>query len=305
MKSWKTAFCRVVFLTLGHCAFVPVLVHIVWADYIPPGEVEVTTVNYQPVMSVAPERQYKYEISWQGISVADALVRTKSENRGNEPLMRVEALAHTGKAIDMLYRLRHRTLSVFKESTFESIRYSSRQTENSKERVRQVTFGRNGKIRAKLFKNGEKEEVIEFKSSNRTLDPVAAAFFARSLPIKVGEKFSFDVFNGKHRFLITFDVVGRELLEESGSKRYAFKVVPQVKKLTDSKGEDRLKSATIWISDDEQRDILRLESRVWIGSVVAKLVQAGPLTETPLTPVNVEMKDQPIDKAGLAKLGNL
>jgi len=219
--------------------------------------------------------------------------------------MRVEALAHTGKAIDMLYRLRHRTLSVFKESTFESVRYSSRQTENSKERVRQVTFGRNGKIRAKLFKNGEKEEVIEFKSSNRTLDPVAAAFFARSLPIKVGEKFSFDVFNGKHRFLITFDVVGRELLEESGSKRYAFKVVPQVKKLTDSKGEDRLKSATIWISDDEQRDILRLESRVWIGSVVAKLVQAGPLTETPFTPVHVEIKDQPIDKAGLAKLGNL
>lgn len=303
MKSWKAAVCGVIFLivifvilgfvVLGQCA---------WADYIPPGEVEVKTASYQPVVSVTPEQQYQYEISWQGIPVADALVRTTSDNRGGEPLMRVEAFANTGNAIDMLYRLRHRTLSVFKVNTFESVRYSSRQTENSKERVRQVTFGRNGKIRAKLFKNGEKDEVIEFKSSNRTLDPVAAAFLARSLPIKVGEKFSFDVFNGKHRFLITFDVVGREVVNELGAKRFAFKVVPQVKKLTDSKGEDRLKSATIWISDDEKRDILRLESRVWIGSVVAKLVQVGPSSETPL---HLEVKDRLVDKAALVKLGNL
>ena len=56
----------------------------------------------------------------------------------------------------------------------------------------------------------------------------------------------------------------------------AFRVVPSVKKLTDTEGEKKFRSATLWIAADETREVLKMESEVWIGSVTAKLQRFNP-----------------------------
>lgn len=265
-------------LLLGGLAVAP---RNVLADYIHPELVQVRTEKYQPQRTEFAAGTYEYDINWQGISVARGAVTVRPSSGSGNDTMHVTATAQTGRVIDILYRLRHTSESVFNAHSLKPVTFFSHQTENSKTKLRKIEFTDDGTISARLWKvdrSGKEvpEESINFHSDNATFDPITAAFLARSLPIQEGSNLSFDVFNGKHRFLITFEVGPREWVE-AGEKGYnAYRVVPSVKKLTDSEGENRLKSATIWITADDRRDVVKIESKVLIGSVRAELMKFTP-----------------------------
>lgn len=185
------------------------------------------------------------------------------------------------KLIDVFYRLRHTSESVFDARTLRPQQFSSHQRENSRERGSEIQFEEDGRIRSTNYKSGGETASLDFRSENLTLDPISAAFVARSLPVDQAREISFDVFNGKHRYLISFVVEGREQVAV-GKKTYdAFRVVPSVQKLTDTEGEKRLQSAKIWVSADDSREVLKLESKVMIGKVSAKLAKFTPRSAQP------------------------
>lgn len=257
------------------------------ADYIQPGQVVVRTRTYTPAETNFPLGTYEYEINWQGIPVGTASITVGT---GDYPVsgevkhcFSVAARARTGRVIRLFYNLNHLSESVFRADSLTPIRFHTVQTENSKTKSRDVTFGADGSIKASVWKDGKDapDEIFDFVSQNQTFDPIAAAFLARSLPVSEGEQLTFDVFNGKHRFLITMSVVGREQVKVDGVRRDAYKVIPTVKKLTDTEGEKGLRSATIWISADNNRDVLKLKSEVFVGSVNAELLRFIPAAGTP------------------------
>lgn len=251
---------------------------LVFADYIDPSEIQVKTEKYTPETTDFRKGQYEYQVSWQGIPVASATVDIKNKEVESEKAYFVEAHAKTSKVIGVFYKLRHTSESLFYESTLKPIRFSSIQTENSRRRSSEIEFGENGEIRSALGKNGKKEDERKFVSENQTLDPISAAFLARSIPIEVGKKASFDVYNAKNRYLISFEVVGIEDISLPGQaeKRRAYKVIPTLNKLTDTEGEKRFNRAEIWIAADETRDILKMETEVFVGSVSAYLKKFSP-----------------------------
>lgn len=241
------------------------------ADYIEPGLVSVKTENYTPVKRDFSSGVYRYKVAWQGIPVADAEVDVRNDEIGPKPTYTVTANAETGDVIRWFYRMNHTSNSVFDAQSFRPIKFMTHQRERSRDKGREVSFGPDGTIEFLTTRYGVAEEKKEFKSDNNTLDPISAAFVARSLPIDLGTKASFDVFNGKHRYLITCEVQAREKITVAGREYDAFRVIPEVKKLTDTKGEDRLQSVTLWISADSARHVLKLESKVWVGSVSAEM----------------------------------
>ena len=255
--------------------FISFIVPTTFADYIEPGKVTVTTEKYPVSLDSLKTSGYVYDLSWQGIPVGSAQIEVEEKNSGGKstPMVNIKAEAKSAKVIDLVYRLRHHSESTINKSTFQPVEFQTWQTENSKIKAAKVSFGTDGKIQSVIEKDGKVDKQSEFVSNNFTLDPISAAFFARSIPIVVGAKALFDVFNGKHRYLIEFNVVALEEIEIMGTKRKAFKTVPTVKKLTDTEGETRLSEASIWISADESRQVLKLESKVFVGSVGATLVK--------------------------------
>ena len=252
------------------------------ADYIPPSQVVVRTQAYQPQETNFPRGSYDYQVSWQGIPVGSASIRIGTTYRDGKKMLDVEATARSGKVVNLLYELRHRSESVFSARELKPVEFLSQQTENSKFTNIEINFSPDGSIHAKttngnLNSQGKSEEV-SFKSENATFDPISAAFLARSLPVDPAEDRSFDVFNGRHRYLISFHVVGREKITVAGKEYDAFKIKPLVKKLTDTEGEKRLRKVYLWVSTDGSREILKLEGEVFIGSVSAKLVRFVPDT---------------------------
>jgi len=244
------------------------------AESISPELVKVSTPVYKPGDSFTQRiGTYTYSVGWQGIPAAE--VKVKVEKCGTRYC--VTTNVRTLTAIDLLYKLRFQSDAIFAQSTFSPEQFTLEQRENSKVKEVKISFSKDGQIRAERSLNKGEEKVLDFNPGNFTLDPFAAGFLARSLDWKIGEARQFDVFNGKTRYLITLEAEEKKNIKINGVERPVIVVSPAVKNLTDTKAANKLKKAKIYVSDDAHRDVLRIVSSVFIGSVTTELegFQAG------------------------------
>lgn len=269
-----------------------------YADYISPGDIKVHTASYQARNTNFELGIYEYDVKWQGITVASARVEV---GESSESSFKVEATAETAKVISLFYKLNFESESTFENKSLKPIHFRTFQKENSREKLREVFFSPDGLIKTKYTNNGKIHEPTEFKTSNSTFDPISAAFLARSLPVKVGTKRKFDIFNGKHRYLIELEVEALETISFKGEEVRAFRVRPSVQKLTDTEGEKRLKYARIWISTDERRDVLKIESQILVGKVSAVL---NNFRSRPSTPQPILIADKSLDQYASVGISN-
>jgi hypothetical protein len=64
-------------------------------------------------------------------------------------------------------------------------------------------------------------------------------------------------------------------------------ITPQVRNLTTTKPRSKLRQASIYVSDDPQREVLRIESAVFIGRVITELDSFTPLNEARRPPIQL------------------
>ncbi len=117
-------------------------------------------------------------------------------------------------------------------------------------------------------------------------DLVSAALYLRSQPLnKPGQEFSIVTFPFRDPYLVKLTFGGREKRKFSGKKVDALKFDLKLAKVRKDGSlesqDDKLQSATIWLTDDELRLPLELRSEIFVGSVRAALVDHTPSDETP------------------------
>jgi hypothetical protein len=96
---------------------------------------------------------------------------------------------------------------------------------------------------------------------------------ALAQPLKVGDSLKFDTFIGVNRYVLDFDVVGRERIEMALGAFDAFKIVPSVLYVSEGGIKRKARRTTIWVSPGARRLPLRIESKVFIGSIRIDLVK--------------------------------
>jgi hypothetical protein len=241
---------------------------------IPPDQVRISTPVYSPDPSFVPSLgTYRYEVSWQGIPAAEAkLTVVKSDKKYH-----FTAVARSYKVVDLLYRLRYLAKGVIDETTMKPESLTVDHQENSRRKFYEVSFASDGRIRSERKKNGVLDEVYDFVTNNFTLDPFSAAFLSRALSWKVGDEKYLDVFNGKSRYAIKLKAIkrGKEFLQ--GKNREVFVISPFVLNLTKPKVRQKLRKASIFLTDDSKRDVLEIQSDVFIGKVRVKLTSFTPV----------------------------
>ena len=102
----------------------------------------------------------------------------------------------------------------------------------------------------------------------------SALLYLRSQPLRDRSVHRVVVYPASSAYLATVTVVDREKISVRAGSYRAIKVDLQLNKL----GKDlelephrKFRRATIWISDDDDRIILRIEAQVFIGTVFAEL----------------------------------
>lgn len=241
-------------------------------DYIAPHLVKVSTPRYKaPTDSFRPKLgTYEYTVSWQGIPAASCTLTVKEVGGRYQ----IEAAARTYSGVDLLYRLRYVAQGTLEADTLRPVSLVINHDENSRHKNIDVQFaGPLGNITAVRSKgpNDPDKKVASFDPGNMTLDPIGAAFLARSLPWEIGQSRDLDVFNGKSRYYITLTAVERTSIPFKGELRKVIVITPRVRNLSTTKPRSKLREAFIYVTDDDQHEVLKIVSSVFIGAVTTEM----------------------------------
>lgn len=244
----------------------------VYAD-ISPDAVEVTTPVYTPEPGTFDPRfgKYKYKVSWQGIPAGDLTLDLR-QNQGD---YRIQARARTNRFVDLFYKVRFNTEALVATDTLHPKNSVYKRKDNRSEKTK-IEFLPGGEISSvHVDRHGDIEKYL-FKPNNFTLDPFSAVFLALSLDWKVGDTRRFDTFTGTNRYLIELTAIEKTSINVGGSNREVIVISPNVTDLTEedsASGQDeKLREVKIYISTDTSREILRIDSDVFVGTVNTRIV---------------------------------
>jgi len=109
-------------------------------------------------------------------------------------------------------------------------------------------------------------------------DMAGALMLARSQPLKNGDRLSLAVFPGDWMYLVRAKVEGREKLRWRGQQRAVIRVSLAIDRINDNYSltpHKKFQSGTVWVSDDDLRLPLRIEVKVFVGSVFAEMVEVN------------------------------
>jgi hypothetical protein len=174
----------------------------------------------------------------------------------------------TVKGGTFFYRVNDRYESWIDTRTGNSLRFRQDLNEGSRD------VERNFEIfpeRAVFTENGGPEE----PSVSNPLDDGSFLYFLRTIPLTVGETYTFDRYFRPDRNPVTIKVLRRERIRVAAGEFDAIVVQPIIK----SKGIfSENGHAEVWLSDDENHMMLQMKSGLKIGSLNLYLKSYRPAT---------------------------
>ena len=174
----------------------------------------------------------------------------------------------------LVYKVNDRYESWIDTRTGNSLRYRQDQHEGSRDVERNFEFFPE---RAMYSENGEPEKA----SVHNPLDDASFIYFLRTIPLNVGETYSFERYFIPDRNPVTIRVLRRERIRVPAGEFDAIVVQPVIKSrgLFSESGR-----AEVWFSDDENHIMLQMKSGLKFGSLNLFLKSYRPAPRTSARP---------------------
>ena len=165
--------------------------------------------------------------------------------------------------------------SIVDQSSLRPVTFQLNERDRDAENSYDIIFERYRQIFTTTSK--KKEEILS--STDRFKfdfgqDVLSSAFYLRSQALNEGDEISMVVTPFNRPYLATFEVLGRETHKVKGTVYAAIKVDARIGKVNPDltiNTYDKIKKTTLWLSDDEFRIPLELQSQIAFGFVSARL----------------------------------
>ena len=212
-----------------------------------------------------------YRFGWSGFTAAtgDVHFTKPSPNR-----FELDGTGRTIGFVRALWKLDVNYKAVASSGILRPI--ETRQTENyrSKKIVTHLTFANYGVTRARTEGKGAGETKTKQFNLPNLYDLFSAMLYLRSQPLKEHAVYRVVAYPATNAYLATVTVLGREKISVHAGSYNAIKLDLQLKRIG-KKGElephRKFRRGTIWVSDDPERLLLRIEAQVFVGTVFAEL----------------------------------
>jgi len=212
-----------------------------------------------------------YRFGWSGFTAAtgDVHFTKPSENKFQ--------LEGTGRTIGLVRALWKLDVNYQAAASADTLRpIETQQTENyrSKKIATHLTFTNNGVTRARTEGKGAAEaKTRQFNFAN-LFDLFSAMVYLRSQPLKDHSVYRVVAYPATNAYLATVTVIGRERISVHAGSYSAIKLDLQLKRIGKHRQLEphrKFRRATIWVCDDAERLLLRIEAQVFVGTVFAEL----------------------------------
>lgn len=211
--------------------------------------------------------KFVYTLSWGVVPAGFATMEVDSPLRwAGVDCYRIKISTKTNSFLDKIYKVRDTVTSLVETSLKRSQYYRKEQQEGSFRRDDELTFDYQ-KEEAILNRDGKLENVIKIRRNEDLLDPFAVLYYVRSLKLKVGGQTGARVTDGKAVYQMQINVLKREKVKTWAGYFDCLKIEPKMKKLEGIFQKKLNASLYVWLTDDERRIPVKMQSEVFFGSV--------------------------------------
>jgi hypothetical protein len=212
-----------------------------------------------------------YRVSWNGIPAGNATVNVARVEDGVVPQYRVEASAQTNAVVDLLWSLRARVSASFTTTDLTPLGFRYDREMNRVHSRTDIVYDPVSQRPTGIHVTRGRT-TTHSPTDPTVTDPVTAIFRALSEPIRLGDTFHYEVFTGESLYRVELRVVGADTLTVAAGTFRAWRVEPRVWKVG-PRVDRRLRRATLWVSQEPVRAVLRIRSQLFIGAVYCDLQQ--------------------------------
>jgi hypothetical protein len=256
-EMWNTTFLKtgyIIFLLL----FLPVLSRSMAAE---------TVAESAP--SFFPGEKLSYNLRWGFIPAGRATLAVLPITQFyGQPAHHFLLTAESNSFIDAFYKVRDRIESFTDLEVSRSLAYVKKQREGRTHNDIVVNFNWDeGTAQRSNF--GEVREPIRILPGS--LDPLAVFFFARKLALQPGVDISNPVTDGKKCVIGIAHIVKRESITVPAGTFDTYLMEPDLKDVGGVFEKSKNAKMQLWVTTDHRRTLIRLRSKVLVGSFVGEL----------------------------------
>lgn len=224
-----------------------------------------------------PDFHARYAFGWSGIEAASADVSLRRGDGGN----RIASVrGGTSGWVRSLWKIDADYRAVLAEENWRSVSYTLEERYRSYKTLEKTEFTLEG---ARSWRENSKPGASPPRWKAYDLaglrDMAAALLLARSQALEPGQWVRLGVFPGEGMYLVHVTLEGREKITLRGKEYAALRSSLHIDQITKEHALEphrKFQRGTVWVSDDEARIPLRVEVKVFVGSVFAELVSFDP-----------------------------
>ncbi len=208
----------------------------------------------------------RYIFGWNGIPAAVAEFTLTRRMDDGKPVLHFEGSARTTEQVDYLWSMRDSVTARTDAHTFVPRRFELLRREND---TRLDTVIVHDEVESKLRVERLKRGTLRKSSfpAQDLYDPISAMLLLRSDTLSPGSVRKIRITEGKRIYELILKVLAREKLRLNGDPVRAVKLSVRYRALdgSTSSEEDGIRSTTLWVSDDDEHALLRMEADSPLG----------------------------------------
>jgi hypothetical protein len=208
---------------------------------------------------------FVYNAEWHFFTAGTSTVRL--EAAGNQH--RVSAIADSAGMANRLYGVHDRFEALFDSKTFCSVGVTKHIEEGSRKRESQVTFDyrkRKSLLQERNLKTGE-TKVAENDIPPCVTDVVTGFYYLSSLPLQLGNSYTFPVNDGAKTAEVTAYVEGKDKVKVPAGTYQTVRVAAEATSGT-LKGRGRVWT---WFTDDANHTPVQMRAKLTWGTLLFRL----------------------------------
>jgi hypothetical protein len=212
-----------------------------------------------------------YRFGWSGFTAATGDIHF---TKPSEDKFQLDGTGRTIGLVRALWKLDANYQAAASADTLRPI--EAKQTENyrSKKIATHLTFTNNGVTRTRTEGKGVAQAKTRQFNLPDLFDLFSAMLYLRSQPLKDHSVYRVVAYPATNAYLATVTVIGREKISVPAGSYSAIKLDLQLKRIgkhRELEPHRKFRRATIWVSDDAERLLVRIEAQIFVGTVFAEL----------------------------------
>jgi hypothetical protein len=210
-----------------------------------------------------------YNFGWSGLTAATADVHCSKPSANR---FQVEGTGRTIGLVRALWKFDVSYRALCDASNLRPVESNQIETIRSKKIATHLTFNNNRVTRTRTDDSGPGKPK-DFSAPN-LFDLYSALLYLRSQPLKERTSQRVVVYPATSAYVATVTVLGREKVNVRAGSYSAIKLDLQLSKVGKNfqlEPHKKFRKATIWVSDDPDRLILRVEAQIFVGTIFAEL----------------------------------